>query len=355
CIESCAPFLSGIAAVDTGSTDKTLSIIKNLAEQQLLKVSIIEEAWTDDFAFHRNNALLNATDLLGDKCVTLQLDADEQVKAGLSEAIALLESADVITGWLEDGDFRYQKHFLIRASSIHRWDGERHEQPVFVASTRRVLCQSLTVHYGNDGFRRSKPGFQRRDAIILADALESQISFRQAWLLGRTLESSNLFAEAIDSFRTALKASINHEQRFQSLWGIARATHQCENPRESIERYEELTSTYPHRAEGWLGLAQLTYEHGNFHKSFAAAQRATSCAEPTETMLYDRAACGWLSFELAARARMAMRRPELHLALNDFKHALEAMPALAEDRERIMRSISELSQALSRSADTEPT
>lgn len=81
-IESVKPIVSEIILVDTGSTDGTQNVAKQLGAK------VIEDSWKDDFALHRNQSIEAAT---GDWI--LVLDADEVISSKNLEQIKSLVKA----------------------------------------------------------------------------------------------------------------------------------------------------------------------------------------------------------------------------------------------------------------------
>lgn len=128
-----AAWADEVLVIDTGSTDKTISIAKELGAKVI-------EIVGDNFADWRNAGLKEAN---GDWI--LYLDADERITTDLEKEIKEIISKDsqysmfaiprnnIILGRsFRHGGFwpDYVKR-LYKRSKLKRWEGELHEEPVF--------------------------------------------------------------------------------------------------------------------------------------------------------------------------------------------------------------------------------
>ena len=80
CVNSVKPALDEIVIVDTGSSDNTKEVARQLGAR------VFDFPWVDDFSAARNHSILRAT---GD--YILWLDADDRVDEGEVEKIRLLK------------------------------------------------------------------------------------------------------------------------------------------------------------------------------------------------------------------------------------------------------------------------
>lgn len=150
CLENALKLADEAIVVDTGSTDKTIEIIKEFGD----KVKLIKHKWNNDFAESRNISLDNAT---GDWI--LILDADEK----------LLCDVDAVKKALEDSKsegFQVPLYNIIDINTVlysavfcklfrnkgYRYVGAVHEQVNIIDMTNNVekidskICKA--IHYG---------------------------------------------------------------------------------------------------------------------------------------------------------------------------------------------------------------
>ncbi|MGE0233730.1 MAG: glycosyltransferase family 2 protein [Flavobacteriaceae bacterium] len=108
CLESLAA-VDEIVVVDSGSKDRTLSIIEDLAAQGL-PIRLYREAWRG-FAGQKQFAL--------ERCTTqwcLNLDADEVLSAELAAALPALVARGDVAGWILP-----RRDYLAGYGLAHRW------------------------------------------------------------------------------------------------------------------------------------------------------------------------------------------------------------------------------------------
>lgn len=60
-LESVKPILYEVVLEDTGSQDDTIKIVKRFCEDNSIPFKLSQEAWTNDFSYHRNKSLAMAT------------------------------------------------------------------------------------------------------------------------------------------------------------------------------------------------------------------------------------------------------------------------------------------------------
>ncbi len=346
CVSSVASVVDAIAVVDTGSVDATEANIRCVAAKLGIPIYFEATGWSDDFSLHRNQSMRLAQEGAKKHVVALLLDADERVLSGIDLAVGLARGVDVVSGWLVEGDFRHKKNFLVRSSSVVTWRDARHERMEFVDGTNFLHCDQLLVSYGNDGYRRRETTTYERDLEHLEGSIGlSALDHRRLWLRARTLEASGRLREAATAYADSTRRAITVDAAFQSRWGEARSLHLTQQTALATSAYQQLVRHQPERAEGWLGLAQIAFEHDDYEASLEYASRAASCAEPSDTVMYDRAGYTWLSREIAARAHLKISE-DPGTALTLLQDAAELHPASREDIDRIYQLVNELRKQL---------
>lgn len=123
CIKSVKDFVDDIIIVDTGSTDGTIDIARNLGAQ----VEAFE--WCDDFSAARNYALSFVRSPW-----TLWLDADDivlnpEVIPGLTEEARKKRVNGIWSIYRQDASC-YQRRLQIFKTKDYQWQGVVHENPI---------------------------------------------------------------------------------------------------------------------------------------------------------------------------------------------------------------------------------
>lgn len=183
CLDSVYRYADEIVINDTGSTDKTLQIIRETYTRGIAIPKIIESKWEDNFALARNQGLAHA---IGDWI--LWIDADEE--AVEPKRIFKYLNTEMYTGFVLQ-----QRHIcldrehdpdvpvrLFKRQDNIRFRGRLHEQPEFVNETGLddpvvpvlILPETYVAHYGypTEAVRRDK-AFNRNTAIMLKELKES--------------------------------------------------------------------------------------------------------------------------------------------------------------------------------------
>ncbi len=187
--------------IDTGITDQTAEIAKNLAGPKFLRESF---PWCHDFARARNFALERAGAHGGSWALTI--DTDERlsfpgVKSPVDLRTKLNADARVLI-WLVpfQGDY-YTKERFVRVPTKLRWQGQVHEALTGAASGQIKILPGVTF------LELAKTSAQiasklTRDLTVLREETRKYPDDPRWWYyLGQTLEDKGDLAEAVDAYR----------------------------------------------------------------------------------------------------------------------------------------------------------
>lgn len=171
CLENAFKLADEAIIVDTGSTDKTIDIIKKFGD----KVKIITYKWNNDFAEARNISLEKAT---GDWI--LMLDADEKLLCNNVAVREILEDSQVegyeipLYNIIDSKSVLYSAVYCkLFRNKGYRYKGEIHEQlniensGVNVVNIDSTICK--VIHYGYLGSNMKKKDKANRNLEILLE------------------------------------------------------------------------------------------------------------------------------------------------------------------------------------------
>ena len=200
-LTSASALVDDVVVVDTGSTDRTVSI----AQAHGARVAHFQ--WTDDFAVARNHALAEA-----DGDVVFMLDADEWVDGDDPEVLrrwarhagaGAAGSVTVLSDSESEGDVLWTQAQIVRvASRGAQFIGRVHEQLTGYASLSAVSGLQLR----HDGYRaaqltRKKGRNERLLRQLLTDSPGDPYLLFQ---LGRERQIAGDYAGAANSYLSAL-------------------------------------------------------------------------------------------------------------------------------------------------------
>lgn len=270
CLAAAAPAVDEIVIVDTGSTDRTIEIARELG------ATVIEREWTGSFSDARNASFDAAT---GDWLMFL--DADEVLVEQDVERLRALRGqtwreAFYLTGisWTgELGDGTAATHTALRvfrARPEYRFSGRLHEQiaetlPVHLPE--RIHATDIRVeHFGYLGaVRDAKEKSRRNIELLLKQRDEGAAAAPLPFLhfnLGSEYGAIGDPQSALAEFERAWELIVNDPDG--RAWGfmpalvsrLVRALRTCGRPTDCIARADEGLLRYP-------GFTDLVYEQAS--------------------------------------------------------------------------------------------
>ena len=200
CLESVAGAVDEIIVSDTGSKDRTIEVARAHG------ATVVERAWTDDFAAARNHAIDHAT-----KDWVLILDADETVdiasRPRLREVISTTSAAGLavrVRNLLPPGEVALFNEFsqtrLFARTPAHRYAGKVHEQitsPILDAGGTMGESDIVVLHHGYQSTTaQGKDRGARNLALLVTQNEETPGDPFILYNLGATYKNMGNLAEA---------------------------------------------------------------------------------------------------------------------------------------------------------------
>ena len=275
CIDSLEKLVSEIIVNDTGSTDRTIDILKEK------NVNYFESDWKDDFAYSRNLTIEKAS------CEwILSIDADEVLSENFKEKFTVLdlENSDaflltIINLQKENELFKSIPHKLVRLFRNHNgfsFSGKIHEQisPSILSKNKKIASSDIQIiHYGYQDDNNLK---LKRNLSILKSALKEEPENAYFWYQMAVSEfSNNEFVQAKHSFRKALAfedGTFSKEVLFTLYTKIAQiylSENQTNFVNELIEILNEIDPTNPFP---FYIKAAIEIEIGDFEQALKSFQ-----------------------------------------------------------------------------------
>lgn len=214
CLASVYHMIDKWVIVDTGSTDKTIEIVKDFMHDK--PGFLLSTGWID-FATSRNHAFELAQSLACD--YTMIIDADETLenldKSGLDHAISIHE-ADVYQITVKSQNQENDRVFLVRSSYPGRWRGAIHEDLEFHGNW--VKLGGAFIRSYDDGARHRNPARTNDDLIVLFREIEKDPKNpRNYYYLGCTYWCAKAYEQAVKAFELRVRMGGDPQEIAHSL------------------------------------------------------------------------------------------------------------------------------------------
>src|ERR1051325_11698415 len=212
CLEAVKPIISHWIICDTGSTDGTPAIIREILRG--IPGTLYEDAWRD-FGHNRTLAMRRAR---GKADYHLLIDADMVVNVRDGGASRLTEDAYLIRF---EGPVDYSVIRLVSDQHEWRYLGLTHEY-IFADSARApVTLPTLTVTHHEDGGNRSEK--YRRDIALLSEGIVKEpTNSRYAYYLAQSHRDVGDFQTALDWYEKRVLMGGWEEETWSALYQMAR-------------------------------------------------------------------------------------------------------------------------------------
>ena len=289
CLASVRPLIDAYCIIDTGSTDGTQDLIRQLMSGT---PGVVHDRTWEDFATNRTQALdasrrLGEFALMIDADVECRIDPDldiDEWKRSLHEDVYRIE--------LHDG-IRYQRPLLTSTAVPFAYRGVLHE---FLDIPPDAIDGGIIggVHYESsyDGARSQNPTKFTDDAAVLAGALasgaEPDLDARHTFYLAQSLRDAGNTAGAAMVYGTRAAMGGWPEEVYVSLLWRARLLRSLGRPLgESIEAAARAQEVLPNRAEAWCEAAAQARSHGLMQLAHSFARRACTIPEPVDGLFIE--------------------------------------------------------------------
>ncbi len=234
-VRSVIDWVDEILLIDTGITDGTVGLVKELAGEKFRQTQFI---WCNDFALARNTALEKAA--ARGATWALTIDTDERlVVDGFrmpDELRSLLAGEQQVLAWLvADRNGGYAKERLIRVPTKLQWKGRTHETLIGASTRQRKVLSGVRFYE----IAKTPEAFRRkleRDLVILQEeTCEKPDNARWWYYLGQTLDGLQRRREAADAYRHCATLNGWAEEAAWACYQAAKCLCDLKEFRQAIE------------------------------------------------------------------------------------------------------------------------
>ncbi len=281
--------------VDTGSTDGTQEVIKELL--QSIPGELHERPWVN-FGHNRTEALNLAR---GKADYIFVNDADEVVEAPTGFIWPDLTADGYYINAIH-GNTRFARLALIASRSRSRYQGVLHEYVEFDAPYQTGNLTELIIRIYSDGGRSQHIDVKEKyakDAVILEQALlDEPNNARYVFYLAQSYRDSEQWQKSLEAYQKRVALGGWDEEIWYSLFEIANNSHRLSLPWPVvIERYLTAYQYRPKRAETLVELARYCRGQSQNALAHLFSQQAIKIAKPDDLLFVNNAVYDWLALD----------------------------------------------------------
>ena len=332
CLQSVLPILDSWLIVDTGSTDGTQNLIRQLCGH--LPGQLVERPWVD-FAHNRTEALRYAAPTAD---FLLIIDADEVLERASDFLLPHLQ-ADAYDFELVSGTVLYYKTQLVRSALQWRFEGVVHEHITTDLPTTRDRLRGVRTLRIPDGARSRDPLTYRKDALLLEGALlQDPSNARHMFYLAQSYLDAGELQPAQDRYTRRAAMGGWDEEVWSALYQVARIKEmrKLEWP-EVLAAYLQTFQFRPARAEPLFRIGIHYQALNEYALAYLFFSQAVSIPLPTADVLFVEASVYhfYLPLEYAVACFYVGRHDE---AVETCEALLADNSLSAEQREQVARN-----------------
>ncbi len=283
CLESAKPYVDSWVISDTGSTDGTQDLIREIMAD--IPGELIERPW-QNFGHNRNEALEAAS---GKADYVLIIDADEElVCAEGFEFSNLTENAYYI--YKEQPGQKYAILNIVKNDMGWYWEGVIHEALTNEHDDSRgeITYENAKIIARQEGARSLDPNTYRKDAALLTSALKKDPqNTRYQYYLAQSWRDAEEYGRAIKHYRKRIKMGGWHEEVFCAQYQIAMAMESRGDDWQKIQQaYLEAYAYTPVRCEPLYRIGLHYNEQQDWHMAWLFLSRAAQLDVPEGHILF---------------------------------------------------------------------
>ena len=324
-------FVDRWVVLDTGSTDGTQDLLRNLLGD---KLELYEEPFVN-FSVSRNRALdlcgrgseyilmLSADEVVENPAVLRQFLATRRSEKGLQDEAYMVEV-------FFKGVTNYKSARVMRSWAKWRYVGATHEVLVRPGGNPDILSvRGARIVFTEDSKAEGSGKFER-DAKLLSEEVERDPSSSRSWFyLGLTHYWAGSYLPAFRALEKRIALGGWNEEVFYAKLVRARCACAMGLPWKScLELYLEAHSQSPHRAEPLADVARHYHELEDHASCVLFASRAFALPYPDKDVLFvEKAVYDWMAADYVAVHCFYLEGRENHdLGLKAALHAQGALP-----------------------------
>ena len=300
CLDSVRPLIDRWVIVDTGSTDGTQALIRELMAD--VPGELHERPWVD-FSTNRNQALDLAREGCGEpdgrqRDYAFVIDADEELQIA-PDFMRPDSRADAYEIQILHDDTRYARNCLVALDRPWHYEGVLHEVLVCERQSIPTPLPGLQVIYRAEGARSRNPRKFHDDAAVFEEALEKEPdNARYVFYLAQSYRDAGEPQKALSAYQRRAGMPGWDEEIWFALFQVARLKEVLRLPEAEVAHaYLYAYQGRPARAEPLLELARFHRERGQYAIGMLYARQAAAIPRPADRLFVDEACYRWRALD----------------------------------------------------------
>ena len=283
-LECMAKYVDYYVISDTGSTDRTMEIIKEFMDIKGIPGEIFQDEWKN-FGYNRSVALKECE---GKSDYIWIIDADDVIRGDL----VLPEIMDQDCYLLQYGTgFRYFRMQIFKNDPKFKWKyrGVLHEYPDSVIHDFKKM--NIVGNYYVDsrrlGARSADPEKYKKDAILLEQGLKDEPdNERYVFYLAQSYLDYGDKENALKNYRRRVKMGGWYEEVYYSLYKIGEILEKQDKWGQAERAYLDAYKVCNHRADTLYKLATHYRHKKDFERAYKYAKLGSKIPYPTKDVLF---------------------------------------------------------------------
>lgn len=281
CIDSVRNYISYWVIVDTGSTDGTQDLIKEIMNEYGIPGELHERPWVD-FGYNRTENLQLAKDKSDYRLI---IDADDVLFVENGENPFANLTDDFYKIKLRLGSLAYYRTQVIRGDQDWKYVGVLHEYlsgPEGMSLTEDFLPEGVEMHASVSGHNRDIKGKDKyyNDALIFEKAiittpkeeLPIDLERRYVFYMAQSYRDAGMHERSIEAYQRRVDLGGWVEEVYISKYWIARQKQSLnKSDEEIIDAYLKAWEYRPNRLESLYHLIKFLGSRKRYALAFALA------------------------------------------------------------------------------------
>ena len=269
--------------VDTGSTDGTQALIKELMKD--IPGELHERPWKN-FGHNRNEAFELAK---GKGDYILFLDADDSIKISPDFKKPTFIHDSYFCNVCH-ANLVHDRTIMVKDGMEWKWMGVLHEYLHSPLSKNKGKIEGLTLIATTEGSRSKDPLKYQKDAQILEEALkEEPNNSRYVYYLAQSYKDAGDYSSALKNYEKRISMGGWNEEVFSAMLSVGHMHQLLQSPDALIlKSYYEAYHYRPTRAEPLYYLSRFYRDKNDFASGFLIAEIGLTIPLPKDVLFIEK-------------------------------------------------------------------